>query len=527
MHTLETRLAALQTQGDATLLSHGLIGLEKESLRVSAQGGIAMSPHPRALGAALTHPWLTTDYSEALLEFITPAYDNGLQALDFLGDLHTYVYQHLQEESLWATSMPCILRGETQIPVGEYGCSNAGRMKHIYRLGLGHRYGRVMQVIAGVHFNYSVPEAFWPMYTELTGGAGERQTRDDHYMGMIRNLLRHGWLVPYLFGASPAVCKSFLAGKPVPANLQQFDETTLFEPYATSLRMGDIGYQNRREEGIGVKADYNSLDAYVASLRQAINTPAAQWEKIGIKVDGEYRQLNANLLQIENEYYSSVRPKQILGAMEKPTDGLANRGIRYVELRSLDINAFQPLGLGAGQLRFLETFMLTCLLADSPPLERGERAEIDNNMELVAHRGREPGLALIRSGRSVPLKGWAAELLDAAAAVAEVLDEQRGGDAYSAAVCFQRDKVCDPEVTPSARMLSEMRTNGEGFYNFARRLSQQHQESLAARKLSAERQAELDGLATYSLRQQVELEAADDQDLDSFLATYFGGSHRP
>ncbi len=523
MDTLETRLADLQTQGDAALLGHGLIGLEKESLRVAAQGGIAMTPHPRALGSALTHPWLTTDYSEALLEFITPAYDDALLALDYLADLHTYVYQHLEGEGLWATSMPCIVQGEAQIPVGEYGSSNAGRMKHIYRVGLGHRYGRVMQVIAGVHFNYSVPEAFWPMYAGLVGGSDERQVRDHHYMGMIRNLLRHGWLVPYLFGASPAVCKSFLAGKPVPANLQQFDETTLYEPYATSLRMGDIGYQNRREEGIGVKADYNSLDAHVASLRDAIGRPAPQWERIGVKVDGEYRQLNANLLQIENEYYSSVRPKQLLGEMEKPTHALAQRGIRYVELRSLDINAFQPMGVGAGQLRFLETFMLTCLLEGSRPLERAERAEIDNNMELVAHRGREPGLTLTRDGRSVPLKAWAAERLDACAAVAELLDEQRGGDAYSTAVCFQRDKVCDPEMTPSARMLSEMRTNGEGFYGFARRLSRQHQEGFTARRLSAERQAELDRLAKASIEQQAEIEAADDQDLDSFLAAYFAG----
>ena len=525
MHTLDERLARLQANGDSRLLSHGLIGLEKETLRVAEEGGIAMTPHPRALGSALTHPWLTTDYSEALLEFITPPFDDALRALDYLADLHTYVYQHLQDEFLWATSMPCIVRGEAQIPVGEYGSSNAGRMKQIYRIGLGHRYGRVMQVISGVHYNYSIPEAFWPMYADLAGEPGQtlRGVRDTHYMGMIRNLLRNGWLIPYLFGASPAVCKSFLAGRPAPANLQKFDDTTLYEPYATSLRMGDIGYQNRREEGIGVKADYNSLDAYVTSLRKAISTPAAQWERIGIKVDGEYRQLNANLLQIENEYYSSVRPKQILKDMEKPTHALADRGIRYVELRSLDVNAYEPMGVCAGQLRFLECFMLACLLTDSPPVGRSERAEIDNNMELVAHRGREPGLALIRDGRSVPLKGWAGELLDAASMVAELLDAERGGVDYQTSVCDQRDKICDPEATPSARMLSEMRANGEGFYGFARRLSREHQAYFSGCRLSKEQQAMLDDEAQTSIQRQAVIEDADTQDLDSFLARYFAG----
>jgi glutamate--cysteine ligase len=420
--------------------------------------------------------------------------------------------------------MPCILRGEAQIPIAQYGTSNAGRMKHVYRVGLGYRYGRIMQVIAGVHFNYSVPESFWPMYAELVGQQGSlRGLRDQHYMGMVRNLQRHGWLIPYLFGASPAVCRSFLGGKPAPANLQAFDENTLFAPYATSLRMGDIGYQNRREEGIGVTADYNSLDRYVSSLQRAISTPAAQWEEIGVKVNGEYRQLNANLLQIENEYYNSVRPKQLLEGLEKPTHALARRGVRYVELRSLDVNAYQPVGICNTQVRFLEAFMLYCLLAESPPIDRPERHEIDNNMELVALRGREPGLTLIRDGRAVPLKGWAAELLDGVEAIAELLDGQRGSTQYRQAVLRQRDKVCDPEATPSARMLADMRSQGEGFYAFARRLSQAHQQAFAGRRLEAARQAELEGEVEDSLARQVQIEADDDQDFDSFLARYFAG----
>ena len=251
--SVENRLRRLDNAGVAALLKGGVIGLEKESLRVSPDGGIAQTPHPRALGSALTHPYITTDYSEALLELITPPMDDGLQALDFLQDLHKFVYDNLEDEILWATSMPCVLEGGANIPIARYGDSNVGMMKTVYRRGLGHRYGRVMQVIAGVHFNFSVGQAFWPAHQELERARGSRRDFvDAAYLGQTRNLQRYGWLIPYLFGASPAVCKSFLGGRPT--TLKEFDRSTYYEPYATSLRMGDIGYTNSKEKGVGIKA---------------------------------------------------------------------------------------------------------------------------------------------------------------------------------------------------------------------------------------------------------------------------------
>jgi glutamate--cysteine ligase len=378
-------LDRLSREGDPGLLVKGRVGLEKESLRVARSGGIATTPHPAALGSALTHPWITTDYSEALLEFVTPPFEEFSEALRCLRGLHRYVHERLGEEILWATSMPCILAGEKSIPIARYGSSNLGRMKHVYRVGLGYRYGRVMQVIAGVHFNFSLHEAFWPMYRDLLGGEELRAFRDAHYMGMVRNLQRYGWLIPYLFGASPAVCKSFFTDKE--PDLLVFDDTTYYEPFATSLRMGDIGYQNRKEEGMGVKACYDSLHDYVHSLACATMTPCPVWERIGVKVEGEYRQLNANQLQIENEYYSSVRPKEIPQGMETPSRALLERGIRYVELRSLDVNAYHPLGIDEDQVRFLHLFMLYCLLRNSSLIDAEERREIDRNLLWVAHRG--------------------------------------------------------------------------------------------------------------------------------------------
>lgn len=516
----ERRLTALDTKEGRACLVSGLVGLEKESLRVAADGALSQRSHPHSLGSPLTHPWITTDYSEALLELITPPLRDGAAALDNLRDLQTWVYPKLEDEILWATSMPCVVEGESNIPIARYGSSHAGQMKHVYRVGLGHRYGRVMQIIAGVHVNFSVNDDIWPILQDLEGDTGPvRSYVDGSYMGLVRNLQRWGWTVPYLFGASPAICKSFFGDKRV--NMPLFDEGTYYEPFATSLRMGDIGYQNQKEEAVGIKACYDSLDSYVASLERAIATPAAPWEKFGVKMNGDWRQLNANILQIENEYYSTVRPKQLLEGFEKPTLALRKRGIRYVELRSPDVNAFHPLGIDEAQLRFLEILFLFCLLTDSPRIDGDGAREIDLNLQRTAHQGRKPGLQLMSGGRELALRAWAESLLDAMIPLSEMLDAATGGSDYSSALVEQRLKVDDPSTTPSARMLAEMRANGEGFHAFSSRLSQQHQRFFLDRVLSAEKKKALEEMADQSWVGQRNLEQEKQGSFDEFLEAYF------
>jgi len=518
--TVEQQLVRLCDQGDPGLLLRGQVGLEKESLRVAKSGGLAQTAHPAGLGSPLTHPWITTDYSEALLELVTPPCAEPAQALDFLRDLHTYVYRQLDAEILWSTSMPCVLAGGKNIPVARYGSSNAGQMKTIYRVGLGYRYGRVMQVIAGVHYNFSFADEFWPMYQQLLGETGgQREFRDARYMGQVRNLQRYGWLIPYLFGASPAVCKSFFLGKQ--PGMEAFDETTFYEPWATSLRMGDIGYQNRREEGMGIKANYDTLGDYVASLSRATKASALLWEELGVKVNGKYRQLNTNILQIENEYYSSVRPKQIVQGMETPSMALTRDGIAYVELRSLDVNAYHPLGVDQRQLCFLQTFMSWCMLQASPCINFSERREIDQNILHVAHEGRRPGLKLVRDGESVPLSEWGCELLESMRPVAQVLDDQADQQDFQLALDEQIEKMRDPELTPSGMMLAEMNDKGEGFYDFARRLSQMQLNYFSKQELSDTVLQQLDGLTLESAAKQKLMEESDAMDLDDYLVAYF------
>ena len=518
---LHGRIARLAGEGE--VLRAGLKGVEKESLRASSAGEIAATPHPPALGSALTHPWLTTDYSEALLEFVTPPFCDRAEVTRSLGDLHRFVVHNIGDELLWAASMPCEVRGDEAIPIARYGTSNSGRLRHLYRVGLGHRYGRMMQVIAGVHFNYSLAPEFWPMLAETGAAHGEhrvwhgtgRALADSHYFGLIRNLFRHGWLLLYLFGASPALSRSFLpAGAP---ELEPMGKDTWHAPFGTSLRMSDIGYTNRIPGGIGIR--YDDLYSYAASLYRAITTPHPPWEALGVRRGDEYRQLNANLLQIENEYYSSVRPKQPTRRGERPTEALQRRGVRYVELRSVDLDPSSPIGLTEDRLAFLEVFMLFCLLYDSPPLGAQERRAIDANQNRVAVRGRDPSLTLVRDGREVPLQSWADELLDELTAVAELVRTPR--DDPAAVVGAARASVGRPEATPSARVLEEMKAGGGSHFGYVLDASRRHAETLRRDPLPDAERLRLEAEASSSIAHQAALEAGDTVTFEEYLAGFF------
>ncbi len=517
---IENRISQLSVGGMRETLRGRKIGLEKESLRVARDGSVAQTPHPAKLGSALTHPSITTDYSEALMELVTPPFERFGETLQFLDDTHRFVYSKLDEEILWATSMPCVVAGDASIPIAEYGTSNAAKMKTAYRRGLGHRYGRVMQAIAGVHYNYSYPDDFWNLYQSLLGD--QRDSRafiSDSYMGVVRNLQRYGWLVPFLFGASPAICGSFLGASPT--TLEKLSAHTYYGPFATSLRVGDIGYQNSKEGEAGISVNYDSLQGYIDCLTYAISTPYPKYEKIGVCSNGEWQQLNANILQIENEHYSSVRPKQILQGEEKPTLALSRRGILYVELRSLDVNIYEPLGINDEQMRFLESFLLFSLLSPSEPYGDTEQVEIKHNINAVAQRGRDPQLRLLKSGSEILLRDWAGEILDQMSLGCEVLDSGGETPIYCSALQRQRAKIADSDLTPSARIIAEMVENREEFFEFALRWSTQHQQWFASRALDASKRAGFEAEARASIKRQRDIERADDVSFETFMQNYF------
>ena len=515
----ERRLSALINCGEPEVLQGGRKGVEKESLRVLPDGQLAQTPHPRALGSALTNEHITTDFSESLIELVTPPFTHSWELLQYLLDLHQFIYSHMGEELLWATSMPGSIQSDASIPIAEYGKSNVAQMKSIYRRGLGLRYGRMMQAISGVHFNYSFPARFWEAYQELRGSRERGQSFiSSGYFELLRNYRRHGWLVLYLFGVSPVLSRSFVAGRDI--DLPELTHDTLYEPYATSLRMSDIGYRNRNQAGLAVSV--NSLEEYVHDLTRAISTPHPPYEALGVKVDGVYRQLNANILQIENEYYSFIRPKRVADSGERPTRALLRAGVEYVEVRALDVSAFDPVGVNQSKLRFLEAFLALCVLKESPPIGESEQTLLDENHVTVARRGREPGLTLWRDGRSVTMESWAAELLDSMTGICEVLDRGDPARPYATALAAQTAKLAEVRLTPSARLLTELRSTGESFFDLALRMSTMHKAYFRdLHTPNPQRLAELSAEAEQSLTTQREIEAADRLSFEAYLANYF------
>ncbi len=487
-------------------------GIEKESLRVAPDGSLSRHSHPREMGSTLTHPHITTDFSEAQLELITEIHDTPETCIGQLNDIHRFVYSCLEDELLWVASMPCLVGGDEDIPVGRYGTSNIGMAKTVYRRGLGCRYGRRMQTISGIHYNFSLPDAFWERYAALLGREANQYFITECYFGLIRNFRRHGWLLTWLFGASPAICRSF--AQDVPHGLVGFDEGTLYLPHATSLRMGRLGYQSDAQSGLHIS--YNSLDSYAATMHQALTRPYPAYAAMGVRVQGHYRQLNTALLQIENEFYGAIRPKRRIQPGERPLTALRRRGVEYVEVRCLDLNPFLRVGIDEPQIRFMDTFLLCCLLADSPKDSPEESAAIAAMQLAVVERGREPGLRLggeLREHR-------ADAILDGCALIAELLDQVHNTDQYTDAVEQQRARTHNASLTPSARLLDAMASQKTPFFRFALNQSIAHKGYFDEYPPTRRELARQRALARQSFADQQAIEAADEVDFETFLESY-------
>ncbi len=507
-----------------------LRGLEKESLRVTPEGTLAQTDHPHSLGSALTHPHITTDYSEALLEFITEPFADVEQLVAQLDNIHRFTYQQLasNRERLWPASMPCILGSDAEIPVARYGTSNSGTMKTVYRVGLGHRYGRSMQTIAGIHYNFSLPDDFWRVLQTQSGNQQSLQDfKTGRYFGLIRNFRRNFWLLIYLFGASPAVCACFVKNRA--HKLQPFPaaEQTMYLPYATSLRMGDLGYQSDAQKTLVV--NYNNLGDYLKTLCGAITQSHPTYEQIGVKNSaGNYQQLNSSLLQIENEFYSSIRPKRTTERGETALQALRLRGVEYVEVRCVDLNPYEPLGITVEQMQVMDAFLLYCLLSGSPETDEREFHQGQENQKRIVNTGRDPALELLRGDKSVSMCSWAQEILQGSDACAALLDQAKGGNAYRRALALQLAKLEDPDLTPSARVLRDMTSAQHSFYAHTLALAEQHRAYFATRPLAEEDNTEFAQMSEQSLQAQTELEAQQqitfDQHLQNYYAQYRGCS---
>ena len=519
MSNLLTRRLALLAQPEHRSVLGGLRGIERETLRVEPRGHLAATPHPRPLGSALTHPQITTDYAETLLEFITPAESDIATTVDKLDVIHRFAYSRLGDELLWSQSMPCQLPGEQDIEIAWYGSSNLGMLKHVYRRGLALRYGKAMQCIAGIHYNYSLSEDLWKVLAQHEPNdkrLSPMAVQSEAYLATIRNFRRYSWLLMYLFGASPALASSFLRGRP--HQLETLSDDTLYLPYATSLRMSDLGYQNDAQSGLSPHE--NCLDSYVAALTKAVNQPYQPYAALGTKRDGEWIQLSTNVLQIENEYYSTIRPKRVIRTGERPIQALCARGVQYIEVRCMDVDPFEPVGISVATGRFLDVFLLFCALEDSPAITPEQSAHYTENFARTVKEGRRPGLMLHDTERDISLQDWGRDLLARMAPVAALLDAQRGDKVHAEALAQAAAKLSDPELTPSAKVLAALRANGKSFAAFGLKQSQQHAAYFRAHPPTAQEAAYFEQLAAESLAEQTAMEAAPQSDFDDYVAAY-------
>ncbi|MBB3169921.1 glutamate--cysteine ligase [Simiduia aestuariiviva] len=519
-HALKDKLAWL-ANGNTHLLKVILRGLEKESLRVGADGKLAQTDHPKALGATLTHPHITTDYSEALLEFITQPHTSVDALLGQLSDIHTFTYRHLGEEVLWGASMPCMIGADADIPVARYGNSHTGRMKTTYRIGLGHRYGRAMQTIAGVHYNFSFSdELIAALHARAKSPLSFQDFKTQSYFDLIRNFRRYFWLLVYVYGAAPAVCRSFVKNRSHKLLPVGDDEHSLHLPYATSLRMGNLGYQSDAQTSLTVC--YNNLNTYLKTLCGAITLPHKEYQAIGLKdAQGNYNQLNTALLQIENEFYSTIRPKRTSQRGETALNALHARGVEYIEVRCVDLNPYEPLGVTREQLHFMDAFLLFCLLDESPETNPSEYADMQENQRRIVEQGRDPQLTLKQAGQEKSMHQWANEILTGMAHSAQVLDQASDCAEFSQAVAAVSARIEDPHQTPAAKLLADMQAKNKTFYQLAKDLADQHAEYFRERSLTDESLALFEKQSAASLAAQAQLERDQTGDFEQYLADFY------
>ncbi|WON76385.1 glutamate--cysteine ligase [Serratia sp. UGAL515B_01] len=490
-------------------------GIERETLRVTADGKLASTGHPKKLGAALTHHWITTDFAEALLEFITPVDDNIDHLLMFLRDIHRHVTRNLDDERMWPLSMPCFIESEQDIELAQFGTSNIGRMKTLYREGLKNRYGALMQTISGVHYNFSLPLEFWQAWAGVKDAESGKEQISAGYFRLIRNYYRFGWVIPYLFGASPAICSSFLKGRETSLPFERNEQGMCYLPYATSLRLSDLGYTNKSQSNLGIT--FNDLQSYVKGLKRAIATPSEEYAKLSVKEGDRYLQLNSNVLQIENELYAPIRPKRVTNSGESPSDALLRGGIEYIEVRSLDINPFSPIGVDAVQARFLDLFLVWCVLADAPEMSSDELLCTRKNWNRVILEGRKPGqtIGIGCDDSREPLDRVGKALFADLKRVAEVLDSDAGNHQYQQ-VCDELVAAFDdPELTFSARILKMMKAEGAGSVGLE--LAEQYRKMLMEGPLEILTEEQLEQEQKDSWQRQRDIEASDTLSFDEFL----------
>ncbi len=419
-----------------------LRGLEKENLRVTLDGCLSKISHEAALNTSANDPHYTLDFAECQLEVVTNPHTSIDALFQELEQRYRYVHQNIQPELLWPNSMPPNVPADA-INIAHFGDAANARSKELYREGLIHRYGKMMQVISGIHYNFSLPSEFFQAYQQKIAPTLSLTEIQNHiYFKMIHYYLERYWLLLYLFGAAPIACENSLkANTKANEALKKINDSTYLAPFATSIRQSDLGYHNPKSCDLMIC--FKDLECYIRTLEKATQTPFAAYENIPGTA-----QLNPNYLQIENEFYAPIRPKQPLKNNERPLTALKERGVAYLEVRVLDINPLLPFGVAKEQLAFIELLLMTGLFHEKTASDCNNFARITDNALKVSLYGRDPDLQLNMHERSIRLSDWAELILNEMQVTANFLQQ----DQYHQALQFAKTLLQNRSLLPSAQI---------------------------------------------------------------------------
>ena len=413
--TFSSRVAELKDKGFFENIEISR-GIEKESLRVKNNAQLSQSNHPKELGSPLTNKFITTDFSEALIELVTPTFNSVDEVYEFLLDLHIFTANAMEsDEVLWSNSMPCFIGDESEIRVAEYGSSNIGKLKNIYRKGLRVRYGSIMQCVAGIHYNFSIDDDSLRLFNKDLN----KETKSDIYLGLIRNFKRNFWFLLYFFGASPIFDKSFVSGRN--HSIKNTNKSDLYDEYATSLRMSEVGYQSYHQKALDIK--YNSLDSFIESLKKGIFEEYEVFKSLGLyDENNERQQISSGILQIENELYDSIRPKRKGASETRPIELLSTQGIEYVEVRGIDLSPNTLTGISKSEMRLLDVFLIHCLITESQSVSQSEYDEMNNNYVTAIHSGSDLDQKLSFNGSELSIRNKISNISDELLMIAKELN---------------------------------------------------------------------------------------------------------
>ena len=494
------------------ILIDSKIGLEKESLRM-LNSCLSKQSHQKAIGSSLCNRFITTDFSESQLELVTPAFKHKESLIDFLENLHHFVTMNINMEFLWPFSMPPFFASDAEIPIAKYGSSNIARFKELYREGLSNRYGRRMQAISGIHLNYSFSESIWKIPLFFENKSNFKIPRSDGYMKTLRNMMRLNWLVIYLFGASPIISRD---QSHQDDEFLTLDEYTSYLPYATSLRMSDLGYQNSLRNTVNVSTD--SLNQYLSDIREATTSESKEFSIFEKK---QFAQINPNFLQIDDEYYSTVRPKSNKNKYMRTTSNLKKFGIDYLELRSIDLNPYSSIGITQDAIMFIDILFIYCLFQPDIPIDSEEQMKIYKTESLVSKKGRMKNLFLYKNNEKILLSSWANEIFEEMMPIAEILDgPELEYSEYLKNLCL---RINEPETTPSASITNELIEKNMSFLDLAKDIGEKNRQSFLAKdKIKNSNWDEFERESLDSLDRQYKLEKTETSSLNDYLNKYFG-----